>query len=756
MNFEDMYICDKVYLYCEKGEFIQPLSISYNKNTKIQGVLVATENDNLVGKNFPHFGENCKCGGKCKLVGTIKWQNVKTNVKINGACLLTGGSYFICPDGQKVTISEHNQINMNMQEEAPKDTAEDAAKTPNPMEIYKQLEELFKDPEKREVLLTALEKQLDKETEYMKEYAIYKGVDFVGDPAEAIQKLWQDPSLDTFEKALIEYGTSASQILPVKPNQMRAHYNMMMNDYEKAKKGGYAPPTIKEFANDYVEELFYIEGVDPEDIGTKISPEATEWAKNVHKQIYLGNGTMGETTLIGTGGEIVMGCIPVAGQILDVRDVLFSAVDKDGWGGLYSAIGLIPAAGEMVKRSPALMDLVTKLMSKTDNIVESVAKAGAKMENLLKQSKRVVNAMADTFESAKGLVRLAKAKAILKIESFLVYASDVLSEILDMVLCQYLKYGCFSEGTLVKTENGLKPIENIKIGEKIYTYNVEKDINEIREVTRTYSKIVNSTIKIELEDGEVIETTPEHPFYDEDFNYYEAQELKEGISLFGYKESAVIKSVEKIEFKEQLVYNLETEENHNFFVGESEVLVHNDDVCQRILKGISKQIDDAIKRGDEVIKLKGYPNSKIMENGGIKKGILDSKGVPHDIKYNTKVIEVEIDGKKIKVEANFPDFGDVKVKGADVELPKELLIASDEKQFKYVTEQLKKLPKKELEKMFDNNKEVIDAIKRGDTRIPGYTYHHNEGTGVIEVIDAAIHDGARHVGGNAIHGQGVR
>ena len=89
------------------------------------------------------------------------------------------------------------------------------------------------------------------------------------------------------------------------------------------------------------------------------------------------------------------------------------------------------------------------------------------MENLLKQSKRVVNAMADTFESAKGLVRLAKAKALLKIESFLVYASDVLSEILDMVLCQYLKYGCFSEGTLVKTENGLKPIENIKIGEKI-------------------------------------------------------------------------------------------------------------------------------------------------------------------------------------------------------------------------------------------------------------------------------------------------
>ena len=54
------------------------------------------------------------------------------------------------------------------------------------------------------------------------------------------------------------------------------------------------------------------------------------------------------------------------------------------------------------------------------------------------------------------------------------------------------------------------------------------------------------------------------------------------------------------------------------------------------------------------------------------------------------------------------------------------------------------------------NKKVLEAIQNGETRIPGFTYHHKEGTGIIEVVDTVVHKEVRHVGENAIHGQGVR
>lgn len=68
---------------------------------------------------------------------------------------------------------------------------------------------------------------------------------------------------------------------------------------------------------------------------------------------------------------------------------------------------------------------------------------------------------------------------------------------------------CFVAGTMVRTENGIKPIEQISIGDKVLTHNCR-----YRMVTKIMRRLVNSTVIVSAENcAEKIECTAEHPFY---------------------------------------------------------------------------------------------------------------------------------------------------------------------------------------------------------------------------------------------------
>lgn len=68
---------------------------------------------------------------------------------------------------------------------------------------------------------------------------------------------------------------------------------------------------------------------------------------------------------------------------------------------------------------------------------------------------------------------------------------------------------CFVAGTMVRTENGIKPIEQINIGDKVLTHNCR-----YKTVTKVMSRLVNSTMIVSAENcAEKIECTAEHPFY---------------------------------------------------------------------------------------------------------------------------------------------------------------------------------------------------------------------------------------------------
>ena len=78
-------------------------------------------------------------------------------------------------------------------------------------------------------------------------------------------------------------------------------------------------------------------------------------------------------------------------------------------------------------------------------------------------------------------------------------------------------------------------------------------------------------------DSDIIDTTTTHPFYVEGRGFVAAADLQEGDKIYALDGSLVeVKAVEIEKLAEEiLVYNLEVEENHTYFVGEEVVLVHN-------------------------------------------------------------------------------------------------------------------------------------------------------------------------------------
>ena len=135
---------------------------------------------------------------------------------------------------------------------------------------------------------------------------------------------------------------------------------------------------------------------------------------------------------------------------------------------------------------------------------------------------------------------------------------------------------CFVAGTKVLTENGYKNIEDIKIGDKVYSYNLNNNELELKEVINTIISYTMDTYKVTL-DGKIVEMSPKHQVYIIDKGWVRAYDLKAGDKML--KSDNTIIEIENVEYKvyDEVIptYNLTVEGNNNFYVSEIQVLVHN-------------------------------------------------------------------------------------------------------------------------------------------------------------------------------------
>lgn len=137
---------------------------------------------------------------------------------------------------------------------------------------------------------------------------------------------------------------------------------------------------------------------------------------------------------------------------------------------------------------------------------------------------------------------------------------------------------CFKKNTKVLTNKGYINIQDIKVNDLVVSYNIDSNKNEYSKVIKTFEhkdtkdylyKITSKSI--------VIEATSKHPICIDNgkMEYIEAEKIKISDKLVDLDGNKHL--VDKIEFNEivDTFYNLEVKDNHNYYVTENNILVHN-------------------------------------------------------------------------------------------------------------------------------------------------------------------------------------
>ncbi|AGP41062.1 papain fold toxin domain-containing protein [Sorangium cellulosum] len=137
---------------------------------------------------------------------------------------------------------------------------------------------------------------------------------------------------------------------------------------------------------------------------------------------------------------------------------------------------------------------------------------------------------------------------------------------------------CFAAGTSVHTEDGLRPIEEVRPGDVVWAQDEVTGEIALRRVVRTFVTTDQPVVDVVLEDdddqAESIRATVEHPFWTQR-GWVGARQLTSGDRVL-QRSGTWSRVVTVSETGESVtVYNFEVERFHTYFVGEQGVLVHN-------------------------------------------------------------------------------------------------------------------------------------------------------------------------------------
>ncbi|WP_268768669.1 polymorphic toxin-type HINT domain-containing protein, partial [Leptospira weilii] len=217
---------------------------------------------------------------------------------------------------------------------------------------------------------------------------------------------------------------------------------------------------------------------------------------------------------------------------------------------------------------------------------------------------------------------------------------------------KYHQNVCFTAGTLVWTQEGLREIEEIKVGEKVLSWDEKTREMSYQPVIELFRRNTTLLFDLETEYGTVIETTWNHPFWSRREEVVLADSNVS--SSYGVTETATLKQTETwrktkdlrvgdelllttgewicvTEVREYIVettkvYNIEVDVNHTYFVADG-VLVHNyEGGAVGMLQGLYDKAKGLITGGSEKPGAKpvtigsggGKPGSEIVEDSNGK------------------------------------------------------------------------------------------------------------------------------------------
>lgn len=138
---------------------------------------------------------------------------------------------------------------------------------------------------------------------------------------------------------------------------------------------------------------------------------------------------------------------------------------------------------------------------------------------------------------------------------------------------------CFKKGVKVLTNYGYLDIDNIKANDLVMSYNFDTNSNEYSKVIKTFEhKDINDDLYTITCGSIVIEATSMHPIcvsLNNTLGFINAKDLKIGNRLVDYEGNIHEITSITCESVTDTFYNIEVENNHNYYVTENNILVHN-------------------------------------------------------------------------------------------------------------------------------------------------------------------------------------
>ncbi len=134
---------------------------------------------------------------------------------------------------------------------------------------------------------------------------------------------------------------------------------------------------------------------------------------------------------------------------------------------------------------------------------------------------------------------------------------------------------------MVKAEHGAVPIEKVKVGDKVWARNQKTGATELRRVTAIAPQHRDKLVELRIAgEKEPLRATPVHPFRvrrsaTDTAHWIDAGDLVSGEQIETQNGRwAAVQSVTPVKGL-ATVYNLTVEEDHDYFVGDQGLLVHN-------------------------------------------------------------------------------------------------------------------------------------------------------------------------------------
>ena len=198
-----------------------------------------------------------------------------------------------------------------------------------------------------------------------------------------------------------------------------------------------------------------------------------------------------------------------------------------------------------------------------------------------------------------------------------------------------LKGKCFVAGTLVLAVSGLIPIENVRAGDKVYSFNADTQEVSKNNVEETFVRESNELVHITV-NGETISSTPDHPFYVPQKGFVRAINLRAGDILWSVNGEYVV--VEKVQHEilesPVKVFNFRVADNHTYFVGNNCIAVHNSGCAEPNLKAGNLKNCGSNSDANKIAKQLGFDDAHDFKRAFVK------NISRYDMNYDTKTKEI--------------------------------------------------------------------------------------------------------------------